>query len=237
MEDPRVFKKYNDYLHERCLEDNLYARWDYLHKITTNKLSHEMIIIFENLDLILEKHMEKAELQCRKLKMGKIPWSPSYKKIQLEFDYWRMRSRYKLGLHKNVRQLIVLQNQLHIIYDNTLTMYEIVKQIKDCYQRKKKIVLMSESLSMEYRQQLAGAKEAEGEIKAATYLRNLNRVERQRKLFQNIRRMENKLRGGSTNKVVITDEYGITKEYNKKEDMEKVIAVANEKMASDGRRK
>ena len=118
--------------------------------------------------------MEKAELKCRKLKMGRVPWSPSYRKIQLEFDYWRMRSRYKLGLHRNVRQLQVLQNQLKIIYDKTLTLHEINKKIKECYQRKKRIVLMSESLSLEYRQQLAAAKEADGEIKAAMYLRNLN---------------------------------------------------------------
>ena len=128
-----------------------------------------------------------------------------------------MRSRYKLGLHRNVRQLQVLQNQLHIIYDKALSLYEIDKKIKDCYQRKKKIVLMSESLSMEYRQQLAAAKEADGEIKAATFIRTLNIVEQQRRLFQNSRRIEDKVRGGSTNKVIITEENGEVKEYNKKE--------------------
>ena len=229
MEDPRVVKKYNDYLHKKCMEENLYVQWDNLHKKATSTLSHEMINAYENLDKVLEDHMEKAELQCRKLKMGQIPWSPSYKKIQLEFDYWRMRSKYKLGLYKNVRKLQVLQNQLHIVYDKKLSLYEIETKIKECYQKKKNIVLMSESLSLEYRQQLAAAKEADGEIKAATYLRNLNRIERQRRLFQNIRRMEDKQKGGSTNKVVITDEDGLKKEYNNKEEMEKVIAVANEK--------
>ena len=229
MVDPRVVKRYNDFLHERCVNDNLYAKWDKLHKLATKKLTNEMMNEYENLDLLLEKHMEKAELKCRKLKMGKVPWSPAYRKIQLEFDYWRMRSRYKLGLHRNVRQLQVLQNKLNIVYDNSLTLKEINSKITDCYQRKKKIVLMSESLSLEYRQQLATAKEAEGETKAATYLRNLNRIERQRQMFQNIRRMEGKLKGGSTNKVIITEDNGVIKEYNKKEDMEKVIAVSNEK--------
>ena len=35
---------------------------------------------------------------------------------------------------------------------------------------------MAESLSLDYRHQLAAAKEAAGEIKAATYIRSLNRV-------------------------------------------------------------
>ena len=96
---------------------------------------------------------------------------------------------------------------------------------------------MAESLSLEYRQQLAAAKEAAGEITAATYIRNLNRVEQQRRVFQNIRRMEDKVKGGSTNKVIITEENGDVKEYNKKEDMEKVIASSNEKKASNRRGK
>ena len=81
MVDPRVVKRYNEFLHKRCLEDNLYAKWDNLHQIATNNLSPELINEYENLDLILEKHMENAELKCHKLKMGKIPWSPSYKQI------------------------------------------------------------------------------------------------------------------------------------------------------------
>ena len=138
MDDPRVVKRYNDFLHERCLEDNLYAKWDALHQSMIEKITPDKIIEYEKLDLILEKHMEAAELKCRKLNMGNIPWSPSYKKIHLEFDYWRMRYRYKLGVHRNVRQLQVLQNQRHITYDKNLSLREIEIKIQDCYQRRKK---------------------------------------------------------------------------------------------------
>ena len=85
---------------------------------------------YEELDQILEKHMETAELQCRRLNMGNIPWSPTYKKIQLEFDYWRLCYKYKLGINRNVRQLKVLQNKLKITYDKTLSLSKISKIIK-----------------------------------------------------------------------------------------------------------
>ena len=49
--------------------------------IATENLSPDMITEYETLDLILEKYMEAAELKCRKLNMGKIPWSPSYTKF------------------------------------------------------------------------------------------------------------------------------------------------------------
>ena len=73
-------------------------------------------------------------------------------------------------------------------------------KIKSTHKERKKIKLMAESLSVEYRQRLALAKEQAGEIKAATCLRNLNRIEAQRRIHRNIRVMEQKYKGGSTSK-------------------------------------
>ena len=47
-------------------------------------------------------------------------------------------------------------------------------------------------------------------------------------MFQNIRRMEEKVKGGSTNKVIVTKPNGDVTEYNKKEDMEREYAKSNE---------
>ena len=229
INDPRIVKKYNTLLHEACLKDNLYERWDDLHGKVTTPLTKRLALEYETLDAIQEQHMSMAESKCRNLHTGVIPWSPTYKKVQLELDYWRMRLKHKLGMHRNVRQLIGMQNKLGIKYDANLQFATLKKNISTCYKRRTKIKAMAESLSLEYRHQLAAAKEAAGEIKAATYIRSLNRVEKQRKLFQNIRQMEMKIKGGSTNKVVVTQEDGETVEYVKKEDIEKVISESNEK--------
>ena len=71
---------------------------------------------------------------------------------------------------------------------------------------------MAVSLSLEYRTKLAIAKEEAGEVKAAEYIRSLNRIEEQRELFQNIRVMEKKVNSGSTSKVTITSEDGSIQE-------------------------
>ena len=142
-------------------------------------------------------------------------------------DYWRMRRLYALGVHRNVRQLITLQNKLKITYDKSLSVHDIEEKIKETYRQRLKIKRMAESLSLEYRSQLAAAKEAAGQIKAATYIRSLNQIERQRKLFQNIRFMEKKIFGGSTSKVTVTNDSGDVIEYTDKSKMEEVIA--NEK--------
>ena len=76
--------------------------------------------------------MDEAELKCRKLHMGAIPFSPTYKNCVLKVIYWRMRKLHHLGLHRNVRQLIKLQNKTGIKYDSTLNLSDIEK-ISDWY--------------------------------------------------------------------------------------------------------
>ena len=88
---------------------------------------------------------------------------------------------------------------------------------------------MVESLSFEYRNQLAMAKEEGVKIKAAVFLRNMNFIEAQRRLFRNIRTMTNKNRGGSTTQVTITDKYGRVAEQNERKNIERLIAKPTEK--------
>ena len=97
-----------------------------------------MALEYETLDAIQEQHMSMAESKCRNLHTGVIPWSPTYKKVQLELDYWRMRLKHKLGMHRNVRQLIGMQNKLGIKYDANLQFATLKKNISTCYKRRKK---------------------------------------------------------------------------------------------------
>ena len=130
--------------------------------------------------------MDEAELKCRKLHTGAIPWSPTYKKACLTLLYWLMRRTYFKGKHSNVRQLIVLQNKINLDFDPNLTLIQIETNIKLAYKERKRCMLYAESLSLEYRTQLAIAKEEAGEVKAASFLLNMNHVEAQRRLFRNI---------------------------------------------------
>ena len=65
-------------------------------------------------------------------------------------------------------------------------------------------------------------------MKEATYLRNLNQIDTQRRSYRNIRVMEGKPKGGCISRVQITHRNGTVKEYSKKEPMEKIIAKLNE---------
>ena len=75
---------------------------------------------------------------------------------------------------------------------------------------------------------MALAREAAGEGKAASYIRQLNNVENTRKLFQQIRQIEEKIFSGFTSRVLVVNKDGTTTEYTDRAAMEKIILNTNE---------
>jgi sensor c-di-GMP phosphodiesterase-like protein len=104
-----------------------------------------------------------------------------------------------------------------------------VVKVREVFVERRYCNQAAESLSREYRHQLAAAKEDAGNIPAATHLRNMNRIESQRQLFRNIRYMEEKLMAGSTTQVTVTSPDGRTIELTTREEVEKAIMEENER--------
>ena len=89
------------------------------------------------------------------------------------------------------------------MYNSTLSYNDIITNIRETSTKRIKIKRMAISLSLEYRTRLAIAKEEAGEVKAATYIRSLNQIEAVRRLYQNIRVMEKKLKEDQPQKLLL----------------------------------
>ena len=135
MKDPRVVKKYQDILHQECVNEDLYNRMNHIHENLTDPLPLNLQDEYENIDSILQSKMIMAEKKCRRLKTGCNSWSPAYTHINLLLDYWRLRRAYKLGMHNNARKLIVLQNKLKITYDSSMSLTDINDKITTTYKK------------------------------------------------------------------------------------------------------
>ena len=61
LEDPRIRKKYAEYLHKVCASSNYYSRMDTLHRRTVYPLPIDLALEYEQLDEELETYMELAE--------------------------------------------------------------------------------------------------------------------------------------------------------------------------------
>ena len=228
LQDPRVVAKYLTYLHCSMQDNDLFMKMDALHMSATSPLSQRMIDEYESIDVLVCRLMDEAERQCRKLRTGSIPWSPAYKKACLSLEYWYKRRSYMNRENTNVRELIVLQNKLEMQYTPNMSLLEVNLKITEAYKKRKQCKEKAESLSLEYRTQLALAKEEDGQGSAATILRNMNRVEASRRIFRNIRQMEGKLRGGCTSKLTTTVN-GVEMEHTDRRDIDTACAAENQR--------
>ena len=228
LQDPRVVTKYLTCLHTLMQDNDLFMKMDALHRNATTPLSQRMIDEYESLDFLVCRLMDESERQCRKLRTGSIPWSPAYKQACLLLEYWYKRRSYVKREHTNVRELIVLQKKLNMIYDPNLSLMKININIKEAHKKRKQCKEKAESLSLEYRTQLAVAKEEAGQGSAATILRNMNNIEASRRLFRNIRQMEGKLLGGCTSKLTTTIN-GVETEHTDKTDIDTACAAENQR--------
>ena len=189
---------------------------DVLHKATVYPLPQHLIADYEAIDILVCKLMDEAKVKYRKLHTGSIPWSPTYNKHCLLLEYWLMSHKYINYEYKNTRQLIVLQNKLQLTYDSSLNVTKIEEQIvlarASRNSSRKECKRITEIVSLEYRTQLATAKDEAGEMKTYLLLNNINHIEAQRRLFRNIRHMKGTLQCGSTYKFTVTEGNGETKE-------------------------
>ena len=226
MEDPRVQEQYTTYVKEHLSRSDM-RDMNLIHQVATYPLQSAYAKEYERLYAHSSKVMTAAEKQCRKLRMGKTPWSPTYKKMMLTFEFWCQREDYARGINKNVRDLIVLQNKLMITYDPNLTIPQIREKKLECYIQRRKCKNIAEQLSLEYRFRLAQARDDAGLGQAAAYIRSRNTIESQRRTFRNIRHIEQKIKGGATTHVTVTDENGSTRELNTKIPMEDAMLKEN----------
>ena len=77
--------------------------------------------------------------------------------------------------------------------------------------------------------QVGPSQRSRNDIPVATHLRNMNKAEAQRRLFQTIKVVEQKLSSGSTSRVIVTTANGGQKELTTKAEIEAAIIEENEK--------
>ena len=167
-----------------------------------------------------------AEKRCRKFKCGATDWSPQYQKIHNLIDYWLLRRRYQQGLRPNMKLVKRLGTKLHIAY-KTITLKQISTELDKAHEKRRQFKAQATSHSLEYRNQLAKAKEEAGDKKASTYLKELNEKEAIQKLFHMIKIVEDRIKAGALSQISITEPDGSTKVLTLQKAIETAIIGVN----------
>ena len=104
----------------------------------------------------------------------------------------------------------------------------IKKKLDKAHDKRRAFKTEATSESMEYRNQLAKAKEEAGDKEAATYLKELNEKEAIRKLFRTIKVIEQRNKAGASSQLNVTNQDGTVSVLTLQQEIEEAICSVNQ---------
>ena len=175
LDDPRIVHRYLDILDGYLAAHRVYSRTRNF--ISTyeagSPLTDAQAKEYEELDQIREAGMLYAEKRCRKLRMGKIQWSPALQKARNLITFWTLVRKRLKGCNVGARRLIRLKKKLKIKGNTQLPLKEVEVQLKKARERYKVCKHNDKVLRRDFLESLAEAKAAAGNMDASTALNNL----------------------------------------------------------------
>ncbi len=224
--DPRVAKRYTDFLDDYLTQNDFYPRISNLYQTYSNPMTPSEIEEYEKLDRLREIGMVKAEQQCRHLFMGGKQWSPIFQKARDRIRYFKLSIARMRGRKVHAKTLVQLSKKVGI---NTVgqSLETQLEHLNLSFQIYKKIRSKHKEHRSTFIESLASALEAHGKGNKATIVRTLLEQEAQRAMFRRIGRILGKGQNLSSTHVTITNEDGSKTDLTKKEDMENAIIDEN----------
>ena len=193
--------------------------------ITDNKLNEYQREEYEEIDRIKTFAMEEAERQCRKLKMGEIPWSPELQKVRNKIEYLTLSMRRKLGRKVHAVTLIRTSKKAGMQVE-AKTANQIEAMIKDEYKIYRKLKKSSKNDRADYLDSLAEALEKAGKGSKAKLIQSMKKAEANRQMFRKLAIINKKMQDLSTKSVTVKTVNG-EKEITDKEELENAIINSN----------
>jgi hypothetical protein len=106
LKDPRVVKKYNKILEKELQRLKLPHRLFLLEtKVSAGIITVAQAKEYEEVHVAGLQCKANAEQKCRKMKMGRVDWSPEYQQSLDAIELWALLRRKKLGLKVSSRRL------------------------------------------------------------------------------------------------------------------------------------
>lgn len=166
---------------------------------------------YELLDRIRCQGMLYAEKQCRKLKLGKVPWSPQLSLIWKRLEAWYVLKRRCQGRNVNDRYLQRLLHASQIEIPDPLNAATCSEQEKACWMYYCKVKKSADMIREGHLESLATALATKNQSRKSTELKILRAKEKQRSQACNIKAIQDKLQSGGVKFVTVIDEMVLRK--------------------------
>ena len=184
--DPRVVHRYNQILEKYLKKNKVFTRLERLYNKFTVPLTKAQIDEIEELDKIRSLGMIMAEKGCRKLRMGKVHWSPELQKARDKITYLKLSLSRWAGCKIGAKLLMRLARSLGVNCKKweDKKLHEALDEANKAYRAIKKD---HRKLRETYLDDLASALERSGKGKKASNIKKLKTVEQQREMYQKLR--------------------------------------------------
>jgi hypothetical protein len=216
-----VANKYVRILDEKVLRHQLIERMGAAH--TSSKSRWKMTKRINRIDRELGQYMRHAEKKCRKIKSGRIPFSPEASVWIKRTQVYQSLLKYHEGRIRNRGNLKRLARQCGIVDAMSISQEEINVQLNVCIKQCDHFCKHGMSYRRKHLQRrLTAAREKEDD-KAERQILSIIQQDQDKSFWQRINYVLGKPRGGSCFKVQVEQEDGTVKDHSSQEDLQNAI--------------
>lgn len=222
----------------KCNDPKVQIRWIELYKeyLADKNVTERMFDIERNMELPLPPHLAReyekvieirhqaikyADKHCRKLWMGKVPYSPEVKKAGIAIQLWNGIITKKSGCKYSNKKIKKLASTLEIKNPMALSLQEAKDRLNEAWINYKKKKEEAAELRTAYLKEKAKAIAEETDEDKDNVYNQLIEREQIRDSFRRIKYTLNKLKGGGVTQVEVEREDGSLEEITTKRGIEK----------------
>ena len=218
---PGVANRYTTELERMIVQHRLIERMGEAHDRTDN--NDDMAIVMNNIDVEGAEYMRAAEKRCRKIRAGRIPFSPTTAKWIRRLQIYRSLLQYRAGRIKNRGNLERSAWRMGIVNPLHISEEELQARLRICL---RKTESLKKSGWLERRRFLQSkCQEAQDREKfhLATQLLALIRREQEKAFWGGLRFALGKKKGRSVTSVQVETNTGEIVEYTGQEEVQEAI--------------
>jgi len=228
LKDPRVYNKFIKVLRDHLQQNNMIKRGQLLLSKAKYPPTAESIIQMEELDSQLGRGISTALKKCRKIRMGRIPFSAMFKELSEQRRLWLLIYKRKLGQKISSSLLRRLSAKAGHKKPLTYTIEEIKFKQRECEKAYDALIPHAPGERRRFLEELAAVKASEMKIPRSKMIKRIMRAEQIRDQNSIIRSHFPKCKGPSqrVNKVEVPTTEGY-KEINKPHELVKALQNEN----------
>ena len=177
LNDSRIYKKFIQILKNHLKEHNLLIRSQLLFSKAKYPATPEMKNEMEEIDAQLGRGITNALRNCRKVRMGKIPFSATFRTIQTQRRLWALVHKRKIG--QRVSSSLLKRLCTATGYKNPLsyTMEEVKYKKDECERQYETLLPHAAGERRRFMEELAAANAAELNMPRSKMIKRIMRAE------------------------------------------------------------